>query len=100
MPTASGKSVGNALAAVANYHSKNATRKRNMNALRQKLALHTTLTEPVYQFASNSNNNNKKNCGPEPKPKFLGTKKNPVYANWQACTSAAAGGKRRTRRRR
>lgn len=96
MPTATGKPVN--LASIANYHSKNATKKRSNNALRAKLADFSAFrSDPVYQNSFSKSESSKKNCGPKP-PQFTGTKKNPAYNAWKACSSPAAGGTRNTRK--
>lgn len=55
--------------------------------------------DPDYPMGSWTSNPTlpKKNCGPKP-PQFIGTKKNPAFNEWKACSSAAAGGKRKTRK--
>jgi hypothetical protein len=95
-------SLGERLALVANKHSKAATQKRSYNNLRAKLAAIKPTAVPVYSMGNSSSapKLEKKNCGPKPS-QFLGTKKNPVFNEWKACSAAAAaGGKRKTRRRR
>ena len=96
MPTKNGKPLGNRLAAIANKHRKvgfSNSLKAMLNNARERGELRSTMTGPVYQTM---NAQNKKNCGPKP-PQWVGTRKNPLFETWQTCT-AAAGGKRKTRR--
>jgi hypothetical protein len=98
MPTKNGMPLGNRLAAIANKHKKVGLRnslKAMLNNARERGELRSPMTAPVYQ-TMNTPQNKKKNCGPKP-PQWVGTRKNPLFENWQKC-AAAAGGKRKTRR--
>ena len=128
MPNKNGKSLANRLAALANRQHKEREwqkNRRSYSAILKAVGIKTQndynewiktpegqnylnpkpASLPTFQNMtrkhSNTNKNNgqketKKNCGPKP-AQFIGTKKNPAYANWKEC-SAAAGGKRKTRR--
>ncbi len=75
-----------------------------MNALQEKLASLGIKgsSEPVYSMGSWSSTpvQPKKNCGPKPKAWLNAKTKNPALKNWEACSAPAAGGKRKTRKRR
>ncbi len=92
--------LGSRLAAIANKHSK----LKNWRAtLKNKLAAAgiNGSREPVYSMNSlnSSASSTKKNCGPKPKAWLNAKTKNPAYAEWTACSAAAAGGKRKSRSR-
>jgi hypothetical protein len=94
--------LGERLALIANKYSKNATRKRNMNNLQQKLAALPRPVEPSYTQLPSAYTAvaaaAKKNCGPKPAA-WIGTQKNPAFEEWKRCSTApAAGGKRKTRK--
>jgi hypothetical protein len=123
MPNKNGKSLANRLAARANRQHEERLWQKNRRSWNPTLAHIKThkeynewittpagqnylnpkaANEPVYQNMTKKNNvkkANKKNCGPKPS-QFIGTKKNPAFANWKACNaaSAAGGGKRKTRK--
>lgn len=128
MPNASGKPLGERLAALANRQSAEKAWKKNPLSYSSKLRAAGVKTqanynafiqtpagqkflnpdpyvEPTFQNVPRANATQKaqnqakknKNCGPKPMA-WIGTQKNPAYAEWVKCSSAAAGGKRKTRK--
>ena len=122
MPNKNGKSLANRLAAVANRQHEEKMWKKNRRSLNPTVVAAGIKTaneynkwlktpageeflnpkprnvEAFYQTMTRNNTaKKKKNCGPKP-PQFIGTKKNPTFNTWKMCSSAAAGGRRKTRK--